>query len=120
MIWIIYRFGFTAGDYPIDHQFIDDFRGLDFDAVNQLAINPGCFGYRTTVSGSGRFSALTAQKLFAKQQAALGTINAQVEEVYAGHTIVRAFNHEADEAQKFAQANQKYYQAAWRAQFFRC
>lgn len=64
------------------------------------------------------FVAPTAQKLFAKQQAALGTINAQVEEVYAGHTIVRAFNHEADEAQKFAQANQKYYQAAWRAQFF--
>ena len=35
------------------------------------------------------FVAPTAQKLFAKQQAALGTINAQVEEVYAGHTIVR-------------------------------
>lgn len=60
----------------------------------------------------------TAQKLFAKQQASLGKINGQVEETYAGHTVVRSFNREDDEAARFAEANQAYYQAAWRAQFF--
>lgn len=60
----------------------------------------------------------TAQKLFARQQATLGKINDQVEEIYAGHTIVRTFNKEADEEDKFAENNQRYYQAAWKAQFF--
>ncbi|QLL69650.1 ABC transporter ATP-binding protein [Lactobacillus sp. 3B(2020)] len=64
------------------------------------------------------FVAPTAQKLFERQQAALGKINAQVEEVYAGQTIIRAFNHEQDEAAKFAEHNENYYRAAWRAQFF--
>lgn len=64
------------------------------------------------------FVAPTAQKLFARQQAALGEINDQVEETYAGHTIVRVFNHEADEEKNFAKKNEKYYQAAWKAQFF--
>lgn len=60
----------------------------------------------------------TAQRLFARQQSALGEINGQVEETYAGHTIVRVFNHEEDEEQAFAGKNQHYYRAAWRAQFF--
>ena len=64
------------------------------------------------------FVAPTAQKLFAKQQAALGEINDQVEETYAGHTIVRVFNHEEDEEAHFANKNHRYYRAAWRAQFF--
>ena len=64
------------------------------------------------------FVAPTAQKLFARQQATLGEINDQVEETYAGHTIVRVFNHEQDEQQQFSKKNQQYYQAAWKAQFF--
>ncbi|WP_295729752.1 ABC transporter ATP-binding protein [uncultured Limosilactobacillus sp.] len=64
------------------------------------------------------FVAPTAQRLFTRQQAALGEINDQVEETYAGHTIVRVFNHETDEASRFAKKNFKYYQAAWKAQFF--
>ena len=64
------------------------------------------------------FVAPTAQKLFARQQATLGEINGQVEETYAGHTIVRVFNHEEDEEANFAKKNQRYYNAAWKAQFF--
>lgn len=64
------------------------------------------------------FVAPTAQRLFTRQQAVLGDINAQVEETYAGHTIVRTFNHEEDEEQRFRQINHRYYQAAWKAQFF--
>jgi ATP-binding cassette subfamily B multidrug efflux pump len=64
------------------------------------------------------FVAPTAQRLFSRQQAALGRINGQVEETYAGHTIVRTFNKEADEEKQFAGKNHEYYQAAWKAQFF--
>lgn len=64
------------------------------------------------------FVAPTAQRLFGRQQAALGKINGQVEETYAGHTIVRTFNKEPDEEKEFATKNHEYYQAAWKAQFF--
>ncbi|WP_283587262.1 ABC transporter ATP-binding protein [Limosilactobacillus viscerum] len=64
------------------------------------------------------FVAPTAQRLFSRQQAALGKINGQVEETYAGHTIVRTFNKEQDEEKQFAGKNHEYYQAAWKAQFF--
>lgn len=59
----------------------------------------------------------TSQKLFGRQQAALGKINDQVEETYAAHTIVRTFNKEADEEKEFKQRNHQYYRAAWKAQF---
>ncbi|MGN1279767.1 MAG: ABC transporter ATP-binding protein, partial [Limosilactobacillus sp.] len=64
------------------------------------------------------FVAPTAQRLFSRQQAELGKINGQVEETYAGHTIVRTFNKEADEEKQFAEKNHNYYRAAWKAQFF--
>ncbi|MFR0608344.1 ABC transporter ATP-binding protein [Limosilactobacillus balticus] len=64
------------------------------------------------------FVAPTSQRLFGRQQAALGKINDQVEETYAAHTIVRTFNKEQDEEEKFNKENQQYYQAAWKAQFF--
>lgn len=64
------------------------------------------------------FVAPTAQRLFSRQQDELGKINGQVEETYAGHTIVKTFNKEATEEENFAQANHHYYQAAWKAQFF--
>ena len=64
------------------------------------------------------FVASTSQRLFGRQQAALGKINDQVEETYAAHTIVRTFNKEQDEEEKFNKENHQYYQAAWKAQFF--
>lgn len=63
------------------------------------------------------FVAPTSQRLFGRQQAALGKINDQVEETYAAHTIVRTFNKEQDEEEKFNKENHQYYQAAWKAQF---
>lgn len=64
------------------------------------------------------FVAPTSQRLFGRQQAALGKINDQVEETYAAHTIVRTFNKEQDEEEKFNKESHQYYQAAWKAQFF--
>lgn len=58
-----------------------------------------------------------SQKYFVSQQEYLGNINGQVEEVYSGHNIVKAFNKEEDVLQKFEETNQKLYQSAWKSQF---
>ena len=42
----------------------------------------------------------------------------QVEEVYSGHSIIRAFNKEKDVIDEFNQMNEVLYQSAWKSQFF--
>jgi ATP-binding cassette subfamily B protein len=59
-----------------------------------------------------------SQKLFSKQQTSLGLLNDQVEETYAGHTVVKTFNHEQEATANFETQNASYYKAAWKAQFF--
>ena len=59
-----------------------------------------------------------SQRYFKSQQEYLGHINGQVEEVYGGHNIVRAFNKEEDIIRTFDGTNQILYQSAWRSQFF--
>src|SRR5699024_9049946 len=44
-------------------------------------------------------------------------INGQVEEIYSGHNIVRAFNKEEDVTRTFHETNQVLYQSAWKSQF---
>lgn len=58
-----------------------------------------------------------AQKMFAKQQKELGILNDQVEEIYSGHAVVKIYNHEEMEIEKFEKQNESYYEASWRAQF---
>lgn len=58
-----------------------------------------------------------AQKMFAKQQKELGILNNQVEEIYSGHAVVKIYNHEETEIEKFEKQNESYYEASWRAQF---
>lgn len=59
-----------------------------------------------------------SQKYFRGQQEYLGTVNGQVEEVYAGHNIVKAFNKEEDMIKVFDETNEKLYDSAWKSQFF--
>ncbi|WP_025729374.1 ABC transporter ATP-binding protein [Atopobacter phocae] len=59
-----------------------------------------------------------SQKHFKAQQKGLGQINGQVEEVYAGQQIVKAFNQEANQEVIFQSANDQLYHAAWKSQFF--
>ena len=59
-----------------------------------------------------------SQRYFKSQQEYLGHINGQVEEVYGGHSIVRAFNKEEDIIRTFDGTNQILYQSAWKSQFF--
>ncbi|GAB6092506.1 ABC transporter ATP-binding protein [Furfurilactobacillus curtus] len=64
-----------------------------------------------------RVVAPRSQKFFMTQQTALGTMNDQVEETFAAHTVVRTYNHEPEAIKTFAQQNDHYYKAAWKAQF---
>ncbi|KRK74234.1 ABC-type multidrug transport system protein [Lacticaseibacillus nasuensis JCM 17158] len=58
-----------------------------------------------------------SQRFFASQQAALGLLNNQVEENYAGQVIVKSFNREEDAMKAFEVENDKFYNSAWKAQF---
>lgn len=58
-----------------------------------------------------------SQKFFKNQQEYLGHINGQVEEVYGGHSIVKAFNKEDDVIKTFDETNEILYQSAWKSQF---
>ena len=58
-----------------------------------------------------------SQKYFKKQQDYLGHVNGQVEEIYGGHTIVKAFNGENEAIKEFSKANKELYQSAWKSQF---
>jgi ATP-binding cassette subfamily B protein len=58
-----------------------------------------------------------SQKFFAGQQKALGELNGHVEEMYTGHTIVKAFGHEKKSVEQFNQINERLYQEGWKAQF---
>ena len=58
-----------------------------------------------------------SQKYFQAQQEYLGHINGQVEEVYGGHNIVKAFNNEKSVTDTFNETNDTLYHSAWKSQF---
>ncbi|WP_057175657.1 ABC transporter ATP-binding protein [Apilactobacillus kunkeei] len=58
-----------------------------------------------------------SQRFFSKQQSHLGDVNSQVEENFAGHTIIKTFNREEEAIKQFEEQNDKYYSYAWKAQF---
>nr|WP_225903858.1 ABC transporter ATP-binding protein [Anaerocolumna chitinilytica] len=58
-----------------------------------------------------------SQKYFKSQQEYLGHVNGQVEEVYSGHNIVKAFNGEGQVIEEFEKANGTLYNSAWKSQF---
>ncbi len=58
-----------------------------------------------------------SQKYFKMQQDYLGHVNGQVEEIFSGLTVVKAFNGEEMARNEFEKANSKLYRSAWRSQF---
>jgi len=58
-----------------------------------------------------------SQKYFVTQQKYLGKINGQIEEVYSGHNIIKAFNREEAAVKEFDSTNGVLYQSAWKSQF---
>lgn len=57
-----------------------------------------------------------SQQFFVRQQEDLGKINGHVEEVYSGHTIVKAYNGEAIEKKKFDDINNSLRESGFKAQ----
>ena len=58
-----------------------------------------------------------SQKYFKQQQEYLGHINGQVEEVFGGHNVIKAFNKEEDTLRVFRDTNEILYHSAWKSQF---
>ena len=59
-----------------------------------------------------------SQKYFARQQRYLGEIDGHIEETYAGHNVVKAYNAEEQAKAEFGRINRNLYVSAWKSQFF--
>ena len=57
-----------------------------------------------------------SSKYFVQQQRHLGEINGHIEEIYTGHTVVKAYNGEAKAAETFERMNNDLRESAFRAQ----
>ncbi|MEN3041795.1 MAG: ABC transporter ATP-binding protein [Fervidobacterium sp.] len=58
-----------------------------------------------------------SQKYFSAQQRLLGKLTGQIEEVYSGHLVVKAYSREKDEIEKFKMTNEELYKESKKAQF---
>lgn len=76
-----------------------------------LVILPISFGLMTLIIKK-------SQVQFVRQQQGLGALNGHVEEMYAGHMVMRVFNGERDSVAKFNKINNGLYHSAWKSQFF--
>ncbi len=59
-----------------------------------------------------------SQKYFSAVQRELGLLNGHEEEIYTGHTIVKAYNTEDYEYEKFKEINERFRGVTWKAHFF--
>ncbi|MGM9946293.1 MAG: ABC transporter ATP-binding protein [Lysinibacillus sp.] len=59
----------------------------------------------------------SSQKYFVQQQVELGEINGHIEEMYAGHLVVKAYNGEQEAKEKFHTINERLFENAWKSQF---
>jgi ATP-binding cassette subfamily B protein len=58
-----------------------------------------------------------SQPHFVQQWRSTGKLNAHVEEMYTGHTLVKVFGRQDESAQQFAEQNEALYEAGFKAQF---
>ena len=59
-----------------------------------------------------------SQKYFVRSQALLGALNGHIEEIYAGHDVVNAYNAQGFEGKKFDELNNSFTEVVWKSQFF--
>ncbi len=74
-----------------------------------LTVPPSAFLAKTIV--------VRSQELFRGQSRTLGQLNGYVEEMYSGHTIIKAFSREDDTIKEFGEINQRLYNYGWKSQF---
>lgn len=87
-----------------------------------MIYNSGILTITTILSSLVGFVFITiimkkSQKYFKEQQQNLGDINGQIEEVYTGHNVIKAYNAGARAVDEFEQINTKLYTSAWKSQF---
>ena len=58
-----------------------------------------------------------SQGYFTRRQSYLGLLNGHIEEMYAGHLIVKAYNGEAESREAFEYLNDKLFENNWKSQF---
>ncbi|WP_069767765.1 MULTISPECIES: ABC transporter ATP-binding protein [unclassified Streptomyces] len=58
-----------------------------------------------------------SQPHFVQQWRTTGKLNAHIEEMYTGHTLVKVFGRQDESAQQFAEQNDALYEAGFKAQF---
>ena len=58
-----------------------------------------------------------SQKFFSARQRYLGELNGHIEEIYAAHNIVKAFNGEEQATEEFSRLNQLLFESNWKSQF---
>ncbi|MGA5195866.1 ABC transporter ATP-binding protein [Streptomyces exfoliatus] len=58
-----------------------------------------------------------SQPHFVQQWRSTGTLNAHVEEMYSGHTLVKVFGRQEESARDFREQNEALYEAGFKAQF---
>ena len=59
-----------------------------------------------------------SQSYFLKQLVHKGSLNAQIEETFTGHDIIRAFNQEDISMEKFEEDNERWFDQEWKSQFY--
>ena len=64
-----------------------------------------------------KFITKRSQIYFVRQQKLLGDVNGHIEEMYAGHQVMRVFNGEKASVEKFNSINENLYESAWNSQF---
>lgn len=65
-----------------------------------------------------RFMTQYSQKYFLRQLEFKGSLNAQIEETFTGHDIIRAFNQEDISMEKFESDNENWFDHEWKSQFY--
>ena len=65
-----------------------------------------------------RFMTRYSQKYFLRQLEFKGSLNAQIEETFTGHDIIRAFNQEQSSVEKFESDNDNWFSHEWKSQFY--
>ncbi|MYW65541.1 ATP-binding cassette domain-containing protein [Streptomyces sp. SID8379] len=58
-----------------------------------------------------------SQPQFVQQWKTTGVLNAHIEEMYTGHTLVKVFGRQKESAEQFAEQNEALYEASFKAQF---
>ncbi|MDU1011165.1 ABC transporter ATP-binding protein [Finegoldia magna] len=90
--------------------------------VVMMIYNSGILTITTILSSLFGFVFITiimkkSQKYFKEQQQNLGDINGQIEEVYTGHNVIKAYNAGERVVDEFEQMNTQLYTSAWKSQF---